>query len=240
MNSKANRGLLAGWLREPVLHFVIIGLVIFALDAWVRAKKQPRIVITAATVETLRDRYLRKTESLPPPDQMERLVDEYIDEEVLFREGRSLELDQDDPIIRRRLASKMAFLLQELDLEAEPTTAELKAYYKKNERLYQPTPFPLMSARVALDLKAEKRRTLLKGKLQELRGRYEIIMETSALGAGSRAPAEPPQTNVPPGNALSDPKSSRLPGGPAGQAILPTPGSMGRTGQASRPAGGGL
>jgi hypothetical protein len=127
-------------LREPLLHFMIAGAVIlFAVQGWRATHDERRIVVGGAEVAELAGKYRLQYGRDPTPAQAERLVEDYIDEEVLYREGRALGLDRDDEIVRRRVAQKVQFLKQDLAIPAEPDEAALRKYFAAHaERYVQP------------------------------------------------------------------------------------------------------
>ena len=59
-----------------------------------------------------------------------------VHDEILYRQGLALKLDQDDMIVRRRVVQKMQFLMQDLNPPAEPTVAQLQAYYDAHAAKY--------------------------------------------------------------------------------------------------------
>jgi hypothetical protein len=103
------------WLRAPLLHFVLVGGGLFALDAWRGgrtdlAAARPAIVVTAAQIAELREEHRRQTGAPPSPDEEAALVARAVDEELLYREALARGLDRGDRSIRWRLAEKMRFL----------------------------------------------------------------------------------------------------------------------------------
>ena len=128
-------------LKEPLLHFLALGAVIFALNAW-REKARPteasaaRIEVTAAVIERLRAGYERQFGKAPDAEELRGLVTAHIREEVLCREALALGLDRDDTIVRRRLAQKMEFLTDDLAGAAEPEDAAVREFFEKNAARY--------------------------------------------------------------------------------------------------------
>src|SRR5450432_4212349 len=106
-------------LKEPLLHFLALGALVFALNAW-RQKTRPseaspaRIEVTASVIERLRAGYERQFGQAPNAEELRGLVTTHIREEVLCREALALGLDRDDTIVRRRMAQKMEFLTGDL------------------------------------------------------------------------------------------------------------------------------
>ena len=128
-------------LKEPLLHFALLGVLIFAASAW-RAKQRPvdaaapRIEVTAAVIERLRAAYERQFGRPPDAEEMREQVTAHIREEVLCREALAMGLDRDDIIVRRRLAQKMEFLANDIVSAAEPTNAVVREFFEKNSARY--------------------------------------------------------------------------------------------------------
>ena len=124
-------------IREPLLHFVVIGAVLFAVTA-VREQRRStsEIRITAGEVEQLAKFWETQAQRQPTAEELQVLIDERIDEEVLAREAVRLGLDRDDVIVRRRLAQKMAFVSDDLAAIAEPSEAELREYFAAHRDSY--------------------------------------------------------------------------------------------------------
>lgn len=128
-------------LREPFVHFLLLGGLLFALHAWLKAKDPsldaPRsIEVTEAVMERLRAGFVRQFNRLPDEDEWRGLIAAHIREEVLCREALALGLDRDDTIVRRRLAQKMEFLTEDLVGGAEPNEKELQRYFAEHQARY--------------------------------------------------------------------------------------------------------
>ena len=117
------------WLREPLVHFVLLGGGLFSLHQWVAPPRATnRVVVSDAIVRGLRQEHLRQNGTLPTPEEEAALIQRFVDNEILYREAVSQGLDRGDLIVRRRLVQKMEFVLEGEELIAEPTDAELQAY----------------------------------------------------------------------------------------------------------------
>lgn len=124
-------------IREPLLHFVAIGAVLFAITALREQQTEhSEIRITSGEVEQLAAFWETQAQRKPTADEMRALLEERIDEEVLAREAVRLGLDRDDVIVRRRLAQKMAFVSDDLSVIAEPSEAELREYFDAHRETY--------------------------------------------------------------------------------------------------------
>jgi hypothetical protein len=123
--------------REPLVHFLLAGFVLFAAgEAWRRHESLYRIDVTPAHVAQIANSYALQFGTRPDPQTLEALVQRDIQDEMLFRQGEALKLGQDDEIVRRRIAQKMQFLVQDLSPPAEPTQAQLAAYYAAHPSRY--------------------------------------------------------------------------------------------------------
>ncbi|HEV7402176.1 MAG TPA: peptidylprolyl isomerase [Chthoniobacteraceae bacterium] len=128
-------------LKEPLLHFLALGAVIFALHAWREARRpaahaEARIEVTAAVIERLRAAFERQFGKSPDEAEMRGQVTAHIREEVYCREALALGLDRDDMLVRRRLAQKMEFLTGDLAGAAEPVETDVVAFFDKNAARY--------------------------------------------------------------------------------------------------------
>ena len=128
--------------REPLLHFLLLGAILFAVHAW-RARQRPsrqaetpQIQVTAAVIERLRAGYEWQFSHTPDFDELRGLVAAHIREEVLYREALAMGLDRDDTIVRRRMAQKMEFLTDDLVASAAPEETALQMYFAENAARY--------------------------------------------------------------------------------------------------------
>ena len=129
-------------IREPLLHFFVLGALLFFVFAWTNedAMQGPNeIVVDAQRVAALTSQFERVWQRPPTPDELSGLVDNWVREEVLYREGLALGLDQGDPILRRRVAQKVEFISEEL-VDAQPTDEELQTYFADNADDYRLDP----------------------------------------------------------------------------------------------------
>ena len=119
-------------LREPLVHFLLLGAALFVLDAWLRPAAAPtantEIVVSEARIRNLAQNFRRTWQRPPTRQELDGLVQAHIREEVLYREALALGLDRDDAIIRRRLQQKMEFIAEEAASMAEPSEEELEQY----------------------------------------------------------------------------------------------------------------
>jgi hypothetical protein len=124
-------------LREPLLHFVVLGVALFALHRLVApAAPTDAIVVTAAMQRGFRQEHLRRHGRPPTAEESAALVDRYVDTEVMLREALALGLDRGDIIVRRRLVQKMEFLNQGTAPAPAPNDADLTAFLDRHAERY--------------------------------------------------------------------------------------------------------
>jgi hypothetical protein len=131
-------------LREPLFHFVMLGVAIFVIyviasDIFA-ARTAHRIEITAAQVEMIAEGFSRRWQRPPTEEELRNLVDARVREEVLYREALAVGLDENDVVVRRRMVQKMEMLSEDLALLADPTEQELQAYYQERQEEYRIPP----------------------------------------------------------------------------------------------------
>jgi peptidyl-prolyl cis-trans isomerase C len=128
-------------LKEPLVHFLLAGLALFLFFAWRGDAVDPEsrtIKITEEQVERLAANWTQTWQRPPTQAEIDGLIRDYVKDEVYYREGLRLGLEQDDAIIRRRIRSKMEFLaISELENEV-PGDATLQALLDKNPQAYAP------------------------------------------------------------------------------------------------------
>ena len=122
---------MAKLLREPLLHFAVLGFALFLAYGWLSGRgvlTGDRIVITQGRVEQLAAGFEAIHQRTPTASEMDGMIEEAVREEIYSREAKSMGLDQDDTIIRRRLMTKLQFLSEDTTPVAEPTDAQLQEY----------------------------------------------------------------------------------------------------------------
>ncbi len=127
-------------VREPLLHFLAIGGLIFLLFAVVddtRDAPTDVIVVTPERIDQLAAGFSSVWKRMPTDDELDALIDEDVHEEVYYRVALALGLDRNDTIVRRRMRQKMEFLLDTGAYLQEPAEGELEAYFAANEAFYR-------------------------------------------------------------------------------------------------------
>ncbi len=129
-------------LREPLLHFLVLGGLLFGLyglenEGTAGDGEKPAIVISRGTVEHLISLWERRSGRRPTPQELQGLIENRIREEVLYREAISMGLDRDDSVIRRRLAQKFEFITSDISAQAEPTQAQLQEWLDRHPQAFR-------------------------------------------------------------------------------------------------------
>jgi len=125
------------WLREPLVYFLLIGLVLFVLYGYMHrglggVDPSKQIALTLDDLRQMDMYFVSQWHRQPTPEEFQAMVEDKVREEVLYREALVMGLEKDDTIVKRRMAQKMQFLAEDVAAAHEPTTVELKAWYEKN------------------------------------------------------------------------------------------------------------
>lgn len=134
-----HRNLLRDILKEPLLHFVLIGGALFAgYSVWGQRSAAPDSVqVTSADIQRLSGLWSKQWNRTPSAQEQQELIRDHLEEVLLAREAIALGMDQDDIIIQRRLAQKMKFLLDDTLRIAEPDDALLREFHARHAGLFQ-------------------------------------------------------------------------------------------------------
>ena len=123
-------------MTKKLLSFLCIGLVILLLDIWFDTSNQDKtIILYDDEINALIETWTAQVGRPPNDRDLQGIINQLVEEEILYREALKLELDKDDIIIKRRLAQKIGFLKQEEQSQL-PTETELKEYFKSKEAKY--------------------------------------------------------------------------------------------------------
>ncbi|MDG0968631.1 MAG: peptidylprolyl isomerase [Porticoccaceae bacterium] len=185
-------------LKEPLIQFLLIGLALFFCERWINQKDysddQFRILVNDQIIAQFMQQQVKKFDPLKAQQQVEllsdvqrqRLVDDYVRGETLYREAKALNLDRDDQIIRRRLMQKMDYLAQGFydDIDAV-TENDLTTYYNLNQQDYKkPSRITFTHVYVAFDQKkhdSEASAALEAGEILKILRENNIPFEQSGL-----------------------------------------------------------
>ncbi|WP_433996633.1 peptidyl-prolyl cis-trans isomerase [Bradyrhizobium liaoningense] len=120
--------------REPLLHFTLLGAIIFGVDAVLHppTKDEKVITVTKAMRQSFIDNFDEDKERAPSSEQLQKMIDSWVASEILYREGKALGVDRGDETIRDRIAFKMQLLIFDQIRVPRPTDEQLQAWFAEN------------------------------------------------------------------------------------------------------------
>lgn len=186
-------------LKDPLGHFLVLGLALFALFAWVtrdEASSDARVINVDRAALLTHIQYHARAFSPDaaaahldgmPDAELDRLIDSFVREEALYREAVSLGMDQTDHVIKHRLVQSIEFITDDLALHtAEVSDDELGTYFEANRERYRIEP-TVTFTHVFFNGErhgVEEARNLANEKLEELN--RDRVPFTDAPGHGDR------------------------------------------------------
>ena len=120
--------------REPLVHFLVLGALLFGIDAWLHPPKNDghTIVVTKALRQSFIDNFDEDKARVPSEAELKKMVDAWVASEILYREGKSMAVDRGDDMIRDRIAYKLQLLIFDQVKVALPTDEQLRAWFERN------------------------------------------------------------------------------------------------------------
>jgi len=186
-------------IREPLVHFLLLGALLFLWSAWQGGggAGSNRIVITSGVVDHLAAGFSGTWRRPPNEVELKGLIDEHVKEEIAAREAIAIGIDRDDIVIKRRLRQKLEFLLVDEAAAAPPSDAELKAWLERHPDAFRVE--PQVSFRQVL-LRADRRGASARSDATQLLARLRSAgpgFDTARLGDASMLPADMPLQPLP-------------------------------------------
>ncbi len=188
ISSRGRPGFLSRAFREPLLHFLLLGVALFAVSRFVRPASDRiapsrQIVLTLDDLRQLQIGFAAQWQRAPTEQEMLGLLEDRIKEEILYREALAMGLDKDDTIVKRRMAQKMEFLAEDVSASHEPTTAELKTWFDQNTKLFeQPARITFRLLYFSPDRRGQSARSDAEAALAKLAGKPASWPGPAALG----------------------------------------------------------
>ena len=131
----------AALLREPLVHFLVAGALIFVvLSGRAPDAGERRIVVNEEVVSGLVNNYIQAFRRPPSDEELDGLIRDYVRGEVYYREALRLGLDRDDDVIKKRLRNKMLAIAGAEAEATKPSDAELQALLDKDPTRYAEPP----------------------------------------------------------------------------------------------------
>jgi peptidyl-prolyl cis-trans isomerase C len=127
--------------KEPLIQFLVLGACIYGAYAVFGAADEDAgeytIVVDEMRVQGFITAWQGRMNRAPTQQELDGMINQYIKEEILYREASAMGLGENDPITRRRLAQKLEFLTKDIARLKEPTEGELEQYFADNIDLYR-------------------------------------------------------------------------------------------------------
>jgi hypothetical protein len=185
--------MLARLLREPLLHFLLLGALLFVAFDWIggnRGTEGRTIVVDDAVVSDIGQRFANARQRPATNEELKGLVEQWVRDELAYREGVALGLDRDDTVIRRRVRQKVDLLAEESVRAAPPSDAELEAWLRTNADRYALPPVVAFE-QVVIDAPPG---TPADAALQRARARLQAGEPAEAVSTSRLLPATVPAT----------------------------------------------
>jgi hypothetical protein len=137
MSPQRPRSHLRAIARDPLTHFLVIGGAFFVAHALLSANQGRSSGVAPAALAAAEAEFLQRQGRAPDEDERGALPQSLRREQALVDEARALGIDRSDPIVRRRLAQRMRFLLEDSIVVPEPTRADLQALLDADPSAYR-------------------------------------------------------------------------------------------------------
>ena len=181
-------GALKRWLREPLLHFLILGAVLFAVYGYINrgrggVEQSRQIVLSLDDLREMEVYFESQWHRQATPAEFAGMVEDKVREDVLYREALAMGLDREDTIVKRRMAQKMQFLAEDVATAHEPTSAELKTWFDKHrEKFALPSRFSFRHVYFSPDKRGTNARDDATKALAQLTGQPADSKLAASLG----------------------------------------------------------
>ncbi len=137
-------------ITEPLVHFLLIGAALFLLFGWrgnsasvAGSQAGPptaQIVVSRDALEQMNNLFAKTWQRRPTEAEEQTLIEDFVRNEIYYREAMAIGLDRDDEVLKRRLRQKMEFLYEDITSWAEPTDEDLKAFMNTHREKYLTDP----------------------------------------------------------------------------------------------------
>lgn len=133
---------LVKWAKQPVIQFLLIGLLMFLVNTYIiQARSSGNedeyiVYLSSGEVKSMEETWLSRWQRPPTEIEMEGMINQRVEETILFREAVKIGLNKNDNIIRQRLAQKLEFLSNDLVKPDSATAEEVHAYFEQNIKTY--------------------------------------------------------------------------------------------------------
>ena len=115
-------------LQEPLLHFAVVGSLLFFYLSSNDVTTKPQVVISEGRINQLTAQFSKTRQRTPSAEELKALIDNQVREDLAFKHGTQMGLVENDSIIKRRVQQKLEFMLNDSIASIEPSREELQAY----------------------------------------------------------------------------------------------------------------
>jgi len=174
-------------LREPLIHFLFLGAFLFAADRYLQpasggTPSSKQIQLSLDDLSQMVILFQSQWRREPTTQELQQLVENKVQEEILYREALAMGLEKDDTIVRRRMAQKMRFLAEDVAAAREPGTAELKSWFDTNKAKFaQPSRVSFRHLYFSPDRRGQRTRDDAAKALAKLAGQRQDTKLAAAL-----------------------------------------------------------
>lgn len=213
-------------LKEPLLHFILIGAAFFVLYALVNPESmtsEKRIVVDDGRINNMVAVFARTWNREPSREELQGLIDNFILEEIYYRQALAMGIDENDPVIRRRLRQKMEFFTSEAGSRFIPEDKELEQYLQAHADKYKAdNSYSFEQLYLSTDRPADQLEKLLQQTAQQL-GKGEVVSGDQTLLPGNFSAATGFEVN----RTLGEGFSEKLDSLPLGEWSAPIQSGLG-------------
>jgi hypothetical protein len=148
---------------EPLVQFLIIGACIYGAFALFGTPEEDyrdtTIRVDANRIDSFIGQWESRWNRPPTRQEIDGIIQQYVREDILYRQAVAMGLNEDDPITRRRMAQKLEFLTSDLAMMKQPAEGELEQYFQDNQAKYR-APDQISFSQVFFDPDARDEATL--------------------------------------------------------------------------------
>ena len=137
-------------MKEPLVHFLLIGAALFLLFGWrgnsasvpggQAGTPTAQIVVSRDALDQMNNLFAKTWQRPPTEEEQKGLIEDFVRNEIYYREAIAIGLDRNDEVLKRRLRQKMEFIYEDITSWAEPTDEELNAFMETHREKYLADP----------------------------------------------------------------------------------------------------
>ncbi len=130
-------------LMDPLLHFLLIGAALFLVFGLFKdpaGNLENSVIITQGDIEFLKANFARTWRRPPTENELVNLIEDKVRDEISYREAVAMGLDQNDPVIRKRLRMKVELLAEDIAGLVPPSDEDLSSFLEKHRDSFRLEP----------------------------------------------------------------------------------------------------